>query len=54
MDLTPHAGTNTFGRSAFMIHGDTISHPASRGCIVLRRSIREQINSGIDRELVVQ
>jgi hypothetical protein len=54
MDLRPQTGTNTFGRSAFLIHGDNISHTASNGCIILRRNIREQINSSTDREIVVQ
>lgn len=54
MNLAPQTGTTTFGRSAFMIHGDNISHTASNGCIILRRPIREQINSSTDRELVVQ
>lgn len=53
-DLTPQTGTNTFGRSAFLIHGDNISHTASNGCIILPRSVREQINSSTDREIVVQ
>lgn len=53
--LVPAKGTNTHGRSAFRIHGDSIRSPgtASRGCIVLPRKIREKIWSSGDRELKV-
>jgi hypothetical protein len=47
--LVPEPGTDTCGRSAFRIHGDSINSPgtASHGCIILARPIREQIwNSG--------
>ncbi|WP_408450809.1 tlde1 domain-containing protein [Paraburkholderia fungorum] len=54
MDLAPIASTQTFGRSAFLIHGDNLSHTASHGCIILPRLTREQINRSTDRELVVQ
>jgi hypothetical protein len=55
LPLTPEPGTNTFGRSAFMIHGDSIVHPgtASEGCIILLRDAREQIVASGDLELVV-
>lgn len=48
MRLIPRAQTNTFGRSGFMVHGDTaIPGNASEGCIVLPRAVREKIwNSG--------
>ncbi|MGN6270854.1 MAG: tlde1 domain-containing protein [Sphingomonas sp.] len=53
--LEPQPGTNTFGRSAFRIHGDSIAHPgeASHGCIILPRAIRERIMRSGDRELEV-
>ncbi|MGA7777847.1 MAG: tlde1 domain-containing protein [Paraburkholderia sp.] len=54
MDLAPEVGTDTHGRSAFMIHGDNISHTASHGCIILRRAVREQINQSTDRRLIVR
>ncbi|MFP6562319.1 tlde1 domain-containing protein [Paraburkholderia sp. B3] len=54
MDLTPQAGTNMFGRSAFLIHGDNLTHTASNGCISLPRTVRDQINRSTDRELVVR
>lgn len=43
------------GRSAFRIHGDSIKNPgtASRGCIILPRSIRERIWTSGDRVLRV-
>lgn len=45
MPLTPEADTQTFGRSGFLIHGDSIEHPgcASHGCIILPRPVREHI-----------
>lgn len=54
MDLTPTRGTNTYGRTAFLIHGDNLTHTASDGCIILSRSVRQQINQSSDRELVVR
>jgi Protein of unknown function (DUF2778) len=45
MRLTPLTDTNTFGRSDFLIHGDSVQHPgqASHGCIIMPRSVREAI-----------
>ena len=53
--LEPATETNTFGRSAFMIHGDSIVHPgtASEGCIILLRDARNQIAASGDNELTV-
>jgi hypothetical protein len=53
--LYPKMGNNMFGRSAFMIHGDSISNPgtASNGCIILPRAIRVQINNCVDKILEV-
>lgn len=53
--LNPCAKTETFGRSAFRIHGDSIKNPgtASYGCIILPRKIREQIISSKDTQLTV-
>lgn len=55
MHLIPLSGTETFGRSAFMIHGDSKEHPgkASHGCIILPRPVREEISAGRDKLLVV-
>lgn len=53
--LEPGNLTDTMGRWAFRIHGDSIKHPgdASRGCIILPRSIRNQIWTSGDRLLKV-
>jgi len=53
--LTPMAGTETFRRSGFMIHGDNASanHTASEGCIILARALREAIMASNDRILQV-
>lgn len=56
MRLTPAHGTDTFGRSGFLIHGDSFEHPgeASEGCIVLGRMLRLAIvGSGDDLLQVV-
>ena len=49
MSLTPSEGVDTFGRSDFLIHGDSEEHPglASHGCIILPHPVRVDIwNSG--------
>lgn len=53
--LTPVEGTDTFGRSGFMIHGDNqeADHTASEGCIILAHDVREQIMNSGDTELCV-
>lgn len=53
--LSPNHGTETHGRSGFLIHGDSLSHPgtASRGCIILPRSIRRAIWESVDTDLLV-
>jgi hypothetical protein len=45
IELTPSSFTDTFGRSGFFIHGESIAHPgfASHGCLILPRPVREQI-----------
>ncbi|MEX3954582.1 tlde1 domain-containing protein [Trinickia sp. EG282A] len=55
MPLTPNTGTNTFGRDAFYIHGDSIRRPgtASEGCIILGPDIRARIWASGDRALQV-
>jgi hypothetical protein len=53
MNLEPLAGTETFGRSAFRIHGDNARHDASEGCIILGPSIRREIADSGDTELEV-
>ncbi len=55
LTLTPAPGTNTFGRSGFLMHGDAINAPgtASKGCIIMPRTAREQVWSSGDTELEV-
>lgn len=45
MCLTPSPENEMFGRSDFLIHGDSKEHPgaASHGCIILPRVVREKI-----------
>ena len=52
--LVPN-GVETFGRSGFLIHGDSKSKPgtASRGCIILGRIAREGVWNSGDRDLSV-
>ena len=53
--LTPDPATNLFGRSGFLIHGDSRTSPgnASRGCIVLSRDAREAIWDSDDHRVMV-
>jgi hypothetical protein len=53
--LVPDEKTETFGRSEFRIHGDSISAPgtASHGCIILPRFIRNKIIGSTDKLLTV-
>lgn len=55
MHLIPDQLNEMFGRSGFLIHGDSISAlgTASKGCIILSRVIREKIAQGTDRRLQV-
>jgi len=55
MALTPADGTETFGRSGFLIHGDSVAHPgtASHGCIILPRTVRDAISASGDTLLQV-
>lgn len=49
MSLTPQIGTRTFGRSGFLIHGDSLEHPgeASHGCVVMMFADRVQIAGSV-------
>lgn len=55
LKLNPAVGTETFGRSGFLMHGDSKEHPgcASHGCVILPRAVREQVWTSGDRELEV-
>lgn len=46
---------DTHGRSAFLIHGDSVARPgtASKGCIILPRAVREEVWASGDRDLEV-
>jgi hypothetical protein len=53
--LTPADGTETFGRSGFMVHGDNqaMDRSASEGCIILPRAVRSMVMASDDRALTV-
>jgi len=53
--LTPAPETETFGRSGFLMHGDSKEHPgtASQGCIIVPRAVREKVWKSGDRDLKV-
>jgi hypothetical protein len=53
LPLTPDG--DTCGRSGFFIHGDSISNPgsASHGCVIMKKSTRQQIDGGDDKRLQV-
>jgi hypothetical protein len=53
MALTPLAGTLTFTRGGFLIHGDNRRHDASQGCIILGPALRHQIWKSGDHVIVV-
>lgn len=55
MNLSPADDTSTFGRSHFLIHGDSKAHPghASHGCIILNPTARQQIEHSGDHDLLV-
>jgi hypothetical protein len=53
--LVPDPENEMFGRSGFLIHGDSVKAPgtASEGCIILSRDVRERIWQAADRALAV-
>jgi hypothetical protein len=55
LPLEPVAGTVTFGRGGFFIHGDNAKHDesASEGCIIVSPMLREAIDQDPDRTLSV-
>jgi len=53
INLIPCDGTNTFGRSAFRIHGDNKTHNASEGCLVLGPGDRKSWWDSGEREFDV-
>ncbi|HXX71107.1 MAG TPA: tlde1 domain-containing protein [Candidatus Acidoferrum sp.] len=55
LTLRPALATETFGRSGFLMHGDSIEAPgcASHGCVILPRPAREQVWNSGERDLKV-
>lgn len=55
LPLTPDSTNTEYGRSDFLIHGDSIKQPgtASHGCIITARAIRETIRDSGDNRLQV-
>ena len=55
MRLEPLPGTDTHGRSGFLMHGDSsaMNHTASHGCIIMARDIRLRVAASAVRVLVV-
>jgi hypothetical protein len=55
LHLTPFQHNQMFGRSGFLIHGDSVKQPgtASEGCVILGRMVREAIWQSGDRTLRV-
>ena len=53
--LLPDVDNRMFGRSEFLIHGDSIERPgqASEGCIIMPRFAREAIWNGGDHRVQV-
>lgn len=55
LKLRPHASNQMFGRSGFLIHGDSRRRPgeASEGCIVLAPKFRKEIYDSDDKEVII-
>lgn len=55
LPLIPDPANEMHGRSAFLIHGDSLAHlgGASRGCIILPRGARQRIVASHDSILQV-
>jgi hypothetical protein len=53
MELVPDPANQMFGRSRFLLHGDSMKFPgtASHGCIVMSRATREAVWLSTDRNL---
>lgn len=56
MRLKPDEDTQTFGRSGFLIHGESALHPgcSSHGCLILSRAVRLLMAGSSDKRLYVQ
>jgi len=55
LSLAPNPENQMFGRSHFLIHGDSLVNPgtASEGCIIMPRTVRERIWESGDHDLEV-
>jgi hypothetical protein len=55
LPLTPDPGNEMFGRSAFLMHGDSVVDPGtgSRGCIIMSRAVRTEVAESGDKVLQV-
>ncbi|HKT90099.1 MAG TPA: tlde1 domain-containing protein [Candidatus Sulfotelmatobacter sp.] len=55
LPLTPDPGNEMFGRSGFLMHGDSMGHPgeASLGCIIAPRPARVKVAESGDQALQV-
>ncbi len=55
LPLQPMSVNEMYGRSGFLLHGDSVSQPgtASSGCIIMPRPVRDKIAASTDKTLVV-
>lgn len=55
MPLIPSSEATMFGRSGFLMHGDSAAHPgqASLGCVIMPRDIREMVWNSGDHDIEV-
>jgi hypothetical protein len=55
LELKPDPANEMFGRTHFLIHGDSVVNPgtASEGCIILPRTVREEVWRSGDHHLCV-
>ena len=55
LQLVPDPANEMFGRSGFLMHGDSIEHPgqASEGCIIMPFNVRQRVWNSSDRDLIV-
>lgn len=53
--LIPDPANAMFGRSAFLMHGDSLEHPgnASEGCLIFSRDVRLRVAMSADNQLSV-
>lgn len=55
MSLIPDPANEMFGRSGFLLHGDSINAPgtASEGCVIMSRDTRTKVHASGDKRLMV-